>query len=136
MQALNCGDFATAMIAAVHIRAPELSSEAALRLANAERELTKYNYNPDEPRDWHGRWISDGTADQTSPLAPRRAADDSSGAVDVAARDDIMRSIVKNACIAECSESSLPTYDYSWKFFNCMNDCMRRHGYDPFSVRL
>src|ERR1700734_2398321 len=55
-QALNCGDFALAMIAAVHTRTPELSQEAALRLADADEALTKYNYNPDEPRDWHGRW--------------------------------------------------------------------------------
>jgi hypothetical protein len=139
-QALNRGDFAAAMIAAVHTRTPELSREAALRRADADQELTKYNYNPDEPRDWHGRWTSDGTADRTSPLAPGlasdQAADDNSGAVDIAARDDIMRSIVKNACIAECSESSLSNYDYGWKFFNCLNDCMKRHGYDPFSVRL
>jgi len=50
-QALNRGDFVTAMIAAVQTRTPELSPEAATRLANAEQELTKYNYNPDEPRD-------------------------------------------------------------------------------------
>jgi hypothetical protein len=66
--------------------------------------------------------------------ASDQAVDDSSGAVDIAARDDIMRSIVKNACIAECSETSLFNSDYGWKFFNCLNDCMRRHGYDPFSV--
>jgi hypothetical protein len=41
-QALNSGDFATAMIAAVHTRTPELSPEAAARLANAEAELAKY----------------------------------------------------------------------------------------------
>jgi len=118
-QALNRGDFAAAMIAAVHTRAPELSPEAAIRLAKAQQKLTKYNYNPDEPRDWHGRWTRDGNV----------------GAVDVATGDDIIRSIVKNACIAECSESSLPTYNFGWKFFNCVNDCMRRHGYDPFVVR-
>jgi len=139
-QALNCSDFATAMLAAVHARAPELNPEAALRLANAERELTKYNYNPDEPRDWHGRWTSEGAANQTSPLVPGAVsdptADESSRAVDIAARDDIMRSIVKNACIAECSELSLPTGDYGWRFFRCYNDCMRRHGYDPSVIRL
>jgi hypothetical protein len=50
-QALNSGDFALAMIAAVHTRTPELSQEAALRLVNADEALTKYDYNPDEPRD-------------------------------------------------------------------------------------
>jgi hypothetical protein len=60
-QALNSGDFAKAIIVAVHTRTPELSSEAALRLAKADRELAKYNFNPDEPRDWHGRWTRDGS---------------------------------------------------------------------------
>src|SRR3984893_6874523 len=70
-QALNSGDFALAMIAAVHTRTPELSQEAALRLANANEALTNYNYNynPDEPRDWHGRWTRDGTAGQTTTPA-------------------------------------------------------------------
>jgi hypothetical protein len=54
--ALNSGDFAKAMIVAIHSRTPELSSETAFRLAKADRELAKYNYNPDESRDWHGRW--------------------------------------------------------------------------------
>ncbi len=43
-QALNGGDFATAMIAAVHTRTPELSPEAALQLAKADGEFTKYNF--------------------------------------------------------------------------------------------
>jgi hypothetical protein len=47
-QALNSGDIAKAIIAAVHTRTPELSPEAAPRLAKADRELGKYNYGPDE----------------------------------------------------------------------------------------
>ncbi len=54
------------MIAAVHTRTPELSHEAALRVANADEALTKYNYNSDEPRDWHGRWTREGSAGQTT----------------------------------------------------------------------
>jgi hypothetical protein len=61
-QALSRGDFATAMIAAVHTETPELSPAAAARLAQADQALTKYNYDPDEPRDWHGRWTKDGSA--------------------------------------------------------------------------
>ena len=49
------------MIATVHRRTPELSPAVALRLAKADRELAKYNYNPAEPRDWHGRWTRDGS---------------------------------------------------------------------------
>jgi hypothetical protein len=175
-QALNSGDFSSAIIAAVHTRTPELSPEAALRLAKADGELTKYNFNPDELRDWHGRWTRDGAAgpervaasgiesdqrahpqvfDQrqrvagnATPLSDGDAPEEPTlltqalereygdpGSVGYAMADDIMRSIVKNACIAECSESSLPTYNFGWKFINCVNDCMRRHGYDPFVVR-
>jgi hypothetical protein len=55
-QALNRGDFAFAAIAAVQTRTPELSREAAVRLVNAERWLIKYD--PNEPRDRHGRWTT------------------------------------------------------------------------------
>ena len=74
-QALNSGDFATAMIAAVHTRTPELSQEAALRLANADEVLTKYNYNPEEPRDWHGRWTSNESGGPVSIAAPEVESD-------------------------------------------------------------
>jgi hypothetical protein len=124
-----------AAIAAVQTRTPELSSEAALRLAEADRGLTKYNYNPDEPRDWHGRWTRDGSAGPISGAASDTAGRQPAHAQVLATADDIMRNIVKNACIAECSESSLPTGNDGWKFFNCVNDCMRRHGYDPFVIR-
>jgi hypothetical protein len=69
-QALNSGDIAKAMIAAVHTRTPELNPEAALRLAKADRALGKYNYDPDEPRDWHGRWTRDGSTAPPSIAAP------------------------------------------------------------------
>jgi hypothetical protein len=78
-QALNNEDFAKAMIAAVHTRTAELTPEAAARLANAEQELTKYNYNPDEPRDWHGRWTRDGAAGPASLAAPGIEADQRAG---------------------------------------------------------
>ena len=37
---------------------PELNQEAAARLARAAERLAKFD--PDETRDWHGRWTSDG----------------------------------------------------------------------------
>jgi hypothetical protein len=61
-QALNSTDFGLAAIAAVQMRMPVLSSESAARVARAEEKLRKYNYNPDEPRDWHGRWTRNGAA--------------------------------------------------------------------------
>jgi hypothetical protein len=61
-QALNNTDFGLAAIAAVQMRIPELSSESAARVVRAEEKLSKYNYNPNEPRDWHGRWTRDGSA--------------------------------------------------------------------------
>lgn len=61
VQALNAGDFVSAMIAAVHTRTPELCPVAAKLLASAEAELVKYN--PNEPRDWQGRWTRNGSAE-------------------------------------------------------------------------
>jgi hypothetical protein len=68
-QALNNGDFGLAAIAAVQMRIRELSFESDARVAQAEEKLSKYNYNPSEPRDWHGRWTRDGSAGPVN-LAP------------------------------------------------------------------
>jgi hypothetical protein len=57
--ALNEGDIGRAMIAALHLRLPDLSWEAASRLAKVDERLAKYN--ADQPRDWHGRWTSEGS---------------------------------------------------------------------------
>ena len=67
-RALNGGEFARAAIAAVLTRTPELSPDAARRLAAANDNLTKYD--PNEPRDWHGRWTTDGAAGPAPSPAP------------------------------------------------------------------
>jgi hypothetical protein len=56
--ALNDGDIGRAMVAAVHLRLSELSSGGGARLAQANQALVKYD--PNEPRDAHGRWTSGG----------------------------------------------------------------------------
>jgi hypothetical protein len=61
-RALNRGDLAVAMTTAVLTRLPELDWDGAARLARAEQRLGK-QYNPDEPRDWHGCWTDDDGAD-------------------------------------------------------------------------
>jgi hypothetical protein len=81
-QALNRGDFASAMIAAVHTQTPELTAEAAARLVRADRELMKYDYNPEESRDWHGRWTGDGSSASAPPAAPAVEADQRTVGVD------------------------------------------------------
>ena len=35
---------------------------------------------------------------------------------------------VKQECIAYCSDTTLPTRDFGWKFQKCKNDCLERHG--------
>jgi hypothetical protein len=67
-RALNGGDLARAGIAAVLTRTPELSREGAARLAKADGALAKYD--PDEPRDWHGRWTTGGAAGPAGQAAP------------------------------------------------------------------
>src|SRR5262245_57708915 len=44
--------------------------------------------------------------------------------------------IVKAACIAQCSDTSLPSGNFGGSFFMCVNDCMRAHGCDPHAYGL
>ena len=55
-RALNAGEIGRAMIAAILLKLPDLDWDGAARIAQAEDVLAKYD--PDEPRDWHGRWTS------------------------------------------------------------------------------
>ena len=70
-ESLNRGNFARAAIAAVLTRTPELSAEAAERLAKAEAKLAKDD--EDEPRDWHGRWTDEASSppNQEAPESDR-----------------------------------------------------------------
>ncbi|QGM46232.1 hypothetical protein [Methylocystis heyeri] len=68
-EALNQGDLARACIAAVLARVPELSAEAAARLANFEKALAKFD--PERhPRDWRGRFTLAGGPDPAGGEAP------------------------------------------------------------------
>lgn len=50
--ALQRGDLCNAMILAVHAQLGPVSTDGRVRL----EKLAKHNFNPDQPRDWHGRW--------------------------------------------------------------------------------
>jgi hypothetical protein len=63
-RALNAGDLAYAMTAAVLLKFSELDWNGAVRIAQAD-DLLKYN--PDEPRDWHGRWTTGGGGTAIAP---------------------------------------------------------------------
>lgn len=83
-RALNEKDMVRASIAAVHLRLPVLDWPGAIRIAKADDVLSKYD--PDEPRDWHGRWTNGGggatDSNVISPLA--FIADDEGGVLDTA----------------------------------------------------
>ncbi len=81
-RALNGGDSARAGIAAVLTRTPELSREAAARLAKTNGALAKYD--PNEPRDWHGRWTTGGAAGTAGQAVP---ADNGADAPSADAKD-------------------------------------------------
>jgi hypothetical protein len=65
--ALNAGDVSKAMIAALHLRLPELDRDGAARIGQADDALSKYD--PSEPRDSRGRWTTGGGA-EPSAAAP------------------------------------------------------------------
>ena len=57
--ALNNGETARAMIAAVLLKLPALDWDGAVRIAQAENALAKFGFDPNERRDWRGRWAAD-----------------------------------------------------------------------------
>jgi hypothetical protein len=60
-KALNNGDVARAMMAAVLMRLPE--PDGAIHITNIDSLLAKDGFNSDEPRDERGRWTSAGDSD-------------------------------------------------------------------------
>jgi hypothetical protein len=67
-QALNQGDIGRAMVAAVHLRLPDLNAKGAAQIARADEALNKYD--PDEPRDERGRWTTAGASAPNNPAKP------------------------------------------------------------------
>jgi hypothetical protein len=57
--ALQEGATCRAMILAVQAQLGPIAPEGIVRLAQTEM-LYRYNFNPDQPRDSHGRWTADG----------------------------------------------------------------------------
>jgi hypothetical protein len=58
--ALNQNDQPLAMTVAVHLGLAEFDREAARRVGAVDSFLRKYD--PDEPRDWRGRWTTGGAS--------------------------------------------------------------------------
>lgn len=77
---LQRGRLAEAMISALLLRIDDLSDAAMAPLARAET-LLRYNFNPDEPRDSHGRWSGEGESGSSRPSSggnavPRHAGNE------------------------------------------------------------
>jgi len=66
-RALNAGDAARAMTAAVLLKLPDLDWAGAVRIAQAEDMLLKYS--EDQPRDWHGRWTDGDDGEAASAIS-------------------------------------------------------------------
>jgi hypothetical protein len=75
--ALQQGEIARAMIAAVHLQLGEIRRDRLARIAQLD-SLRKSNFNPDEPRDWHGRWTTEGGENGASGEDGGDAASDAS----------------------------------------------------------
>ncbi|ASG22543.1 hypothetical protein [Nitrospirillum viridazoti] len=63
-RALNDQDGVRTRIAAVHLALPDVDDAGMDRLFGIRADLAKYD--PAQPRDWHGRWTSDGSETQSS----------------------------------------------------------------------
>jgi hypothetical protein len=80
--ALNAGELAYAMTAVVLLRFPELDWNGAARIARAN-DLLKYD--PNEPRDWHGRWTIGGGGGAAIPDVQLLSAPANDDAEEIAA---------------------------------------------------
>ena len=48
---------------------------------------------------------------------------------DMADEDEATRcKRVKASCIEVCSDTTLPTFDFGWKFRKCLNKCLEENG--------
>jgi hypothetical protein len=76
--ALNEGDVGKAMMASLHLRLHDVSADGVQRLRRVDDFLAKYD--PNEPRDWRGRWTTGGGGDAAPQPAstPSRPAAPSS----------------------------------------------------------
>jgi hypothetical protein len=111
-KALNAGEVAVAQIYGVHASPPsDLESEQVAQLAKAAI-IVKAGCNPDEPRDWHGRWTNQGNTGADTQIAETRSER-------------------KNRCIDQCWGILLLRKPYRWsdlnriEFQRCVDDCMR-----------
>jgi hypothetical protein len=111
-KALNAGEISLAQIYGVRASSPiDLNDEQMARLAKAAT-IVKAGYNPNEPRDWHGRWTTEGNTADTQVAATRHLDR-------------------KSQCIDECyrilERWEPPGSDRkTWDFHNCVNECMER----------
>lgn len=64
--ALNKGDMARAMMTAVLMRLPDPGGP--IRIVEVDSVLAKAGFNPDEPRDEHGRWTSGASNTSTGSV--------------------------------------------------------------------
>ena len=68
-KALNEDQIGRAMVAAQQLRLPELDRDAAAKLALTDDSLAKFD--PDQPRDSHGRWTDENQSEASVAGAGR-----------------------------------------------------------------
>jgi hypothetical protein len=130
--ALNRDDLGRAKVAAVQLPLPELSPEAAARIAKAGEELAKFN--ADQPRDEHGRW-TDGAADpgDTASSGAELGSDASApaGLLPVA---DKTYAHVSPARVQYSTRTALDSGQV--KILNAIVDYGKANGYDPSVITI
>jgi hypothetical protein len=100
--ALNRNDRAKASMAAAFLRLADLDLESAVRVAHADDALSKYD--PDQPRDWHGRWMTDEPVGETDGSLATAPSDQADILTDVAYYGQLHDKLVRflaNACRAK-----------------------------------
>jgi hypothetical protein len=105
-QALNKGDLGRAMIATIQLRLPTLGRERAESLRFKAQRLLKYN--PDEPRDAHGRWTTaGGSSSESKPLRNTPQTEENSSRILISNGKPSNDNFSGNACIVAAKQCQL-----------------------------
>lgn len=119
--ALQENDLGRAMIATVQLQVDAISEQNEAQLVGIDK-LTKNNFNPLEPRDWHGRWAGEGLEGMALPPVgagisePRLGRCRRIGAVRRGA-DQRSNCLRRGVLVQSCRAS-----DGEWAGFRCERD--------------
>ena len=117
--ALIEGNLFKATLRATYLAMPELPDEDATRRLLEAEEILKAGFNPDEPRDEHGRWTGDANSVSRQPPSPSSR---STSSQEIAGNDQDRHSRCEQECLHLLPSPSgdLQAMEFHRRYGECM----------------